>query len=700
MCKHIFYYVIFLLAGWHAGPHTVQAQCTSQVTHISGTQVINCVNVTVTSFGETDVLPSYCPSVTTPYLIGYSFANGNGDGGYTFNFSPPINAATLNFSGISNTFPSSEEVMLFVNGTHYPIPTAGSLNACDAMALLTPGGNVGGCIGCSVSGWSGTNIVGPISTLTVFDTISGAPAGCLFSLYICNPVVPAGGTVDLGNDTTLCPGNNLLLDATVAGSTYHWQDNSTNSTFNVTTPGTYYVAVNTGCGIIYDTIVVNFTNSAVVDLGPDQSICAGNTVLLDATFPGATYAWQDASTNPTFNVTATGTYFVEVSNICGTDYDTIVVNIAPSPVVDLGPDQSLCPGDTLMLDVATTGATYLWNDHTTNPTYLVTTPGTFWVELDLNGCIGADTINVSFGTAASVDLGNDTTICLPNSYILNGSTPGSTYLWQDNSTNPTLNVTATGTYWIQVTNSCGVAGDTIDLIFNTPPIVSLGNDSILCLGQVINYDVTIPGATYEWQNNSTQPVFTVTTPGVYWVELNTGGCIDADTVNIQYYNLNIANWNIDTVLCDGTTISLDATSTNATYLWQDNSMNSTYTVTTPGDYKVTIFTPCGNFTDSAKVEYRNCECYLYIPNAFTPNQDELNQYYSPITACILKNYRLIIFDRWGREIFVTEDPMVKWDGTDNGIPYPMGVYAYQVEFEYNIPHSLPETRIGHVNLLR
>jgi gliding motility-associated-like protein len=700
MHKHIAFYVVFLLVCSQADLNSLHAQCTNQVTHTSGTQVINCVNITATPFGGADVLPSYCPGVTTPYLIGYSFANGNQSGGYTFNFSPPVSAVTLNFSGLSNTPPSSEEIMLFVNGVHYSIPAAGTTNLCDGMAVLTPGGNIGGCVGCSVSGWSGTNITGPISTLTVYDTISGVPNGALFSLYFCNAVAGSGGTVDLGNDTTLCTGNNLLLDVTTAGSTYLWQDNSTNPTFNVTTPGTYFVEVTTSCGTIYDTIVVNFTNAAVVNLGPDQSICTGNTLLLDATFPGATYTWQDASINPTYNVTTSGTYFVEVTNNCGTDYDTIAVNIASNPVVDLGPDQSFCPGDTLVLDVTTAGATYLWNDNSTNPIYEVTASGIFWVEVDLNGCTDIDSVNITLSTTVSVNLGNDTSLCLPNSYLLNGTTPGATYLWQDNSINPTFNATTTGTYWIQVTNSCGVSGDTIDLTFNVTPTVSLGNDSTLCAGATVNYDVTTAGATYQWQNNSTQSTFTVSTSGTYWVEVDIAGCTDADTVNIQYYNLNIAHLGIDTTLCDGETIILDATSSNATYLWQDNSTNPTYTVTAPGDYGVLVLTPCGNFTDSVRIEYQNCECHLYIPNAFTPNLDELNQYYSPVTVCNMRTYRFVIFDRWGKEIFATEDPTAKWDGSNNGIPYPIGVYAYHLEFEYNIPHSLHETRIGHVNLLR
>ncbi len=94
---------------------------------------------------------------------------------------------TLNFSGISNITGAQEVVVLTLNGTHFPVPNIGIPNGCDSLATLTPSGNIGGCSGCSASGWSNTTISGPITSLSVLDSvISGVPAGVIFSLYICN----------------------------------------------------------------------------------------------------------------------------------------------------------------------------------------------------------------------------------------------------------------------------------------------------------------------------------------------------------------------------------------------------------------------------------------------------------------------------------------------------------------------------------
>ena len=164
------------------------AQCTTshQVTHMSGSVVINGINVTVTSSGNVMNLTTYCPE-TLPYLTGYAAGPGSGTGSFTFNFVPAVDSVRLNFSGLSNSGSSVERIILRKNGVHYAIPAPGTANGCDALAVLTASGDVEGCVGCGVSGWKGTRIGGPISQMVVVDTvISGTPNGALFSLFFAN----------------------------------------------------------------------------------------------------------------------------------------------------------------------------------------------------------------------------------------------------------------------------------------------------------------------------------------------------------------------------------------------------------------------------------------------------------------------------------------------------------------------------------
>lgn len=164
------------------------AQCitNNQVTHLSGSVIINGINVTVSFSGIVTNNSSYCTE-TYPYFIGYNPGPGSGTGSYTFDFSPAIDSVRLNFSGISNSSSSSERVVIRKNGVHYAIPQPGVVSICDALAVLTAEGDIEGCVGCGTSGWKGTSIGGPISQLVVVDTVlSGNPNGSIFSIFFAN----------------------------------------------------------------------------------------------------------------------------------------------------------------------------------------------------------------------------------------------------------------------------------------------------------------------------------------------------------------------------------------------------------------------------------------------------------------------------------------------------------------------------------
>jgi type IX secretion system substrate protein len=168
--------------------NNMNAQCLNQVSHVSGTEIVNGINVTVTSGGSVDTFYTYCPEVTKPYFIGYDWTTEtSNDGAYSFQFDPLVDSLTLNFSGISNNSNGHEIIKLEVNGSHYPIPQIGNYNNCDPLAVLTANGNISGCFDCGVSGWAGTTLTGPIKSLTVKDSVgAGITGGSLFSIFICN----------------------------------------------------------------------------------------------------------------------------------------------------------------------------------------------------------------------------------------------------------------------------------------------------------------------------------------------------------------------------------------------------------------------------------------------------------------------------------------------------------------------------------
>jgi len=103
--------------------------------------------------------------------------------------------------------------------------------------------------------------------------------------------------------------------------------------------------------------------------------------------------------------------------------------------------------------------------------------------------MGIDSIYILSATPSS--LGNDTTICQGGNLLLNATATGATYLWQDNSTNPTFNVTQAGTYWVHVTNACNTFDDTITVAYDTAPILTSSSNLSICKGSAA-YPSTTP----------------------------------------------------------------------------------------------------------------------------------------------------------------------------------------------------------------
>ncbi len=510
--------------------------------------------------------------------------------------------------------------------------------------------------------------------------------------------------LDLGNDTTLCPGVTLTLDATALNATYLWQDNSTAPTITVTQAGTYSVQLTTNCGVLTDNIVIDYTPPVVVNLGNDTSLCPSATLTLDATTPNATYLWQNNSTAATLTVTQAGTYLVQVTTNCGVFTDDIVVVYTAPVILDLGNDTTLCPGATLTLDAAALNATYLWQDNSTAPTITITQAGTYNVQVTTGCGTLNDNIAITYDVPPSVNLGNDTLLCPGVTLPLDATFANATYLWQNSDTTAVFNVTQAGTFNVSVSNACGTAADAVVVDYIAPVIVDLGNDTALCPGAALTLDATALNATYLWQDGATAAIYTTTQAGTYSVLVTTTCGTIGDEITIDSWALPTVNIGIDSIYCEGDVVVLDATSPLASsYLWHDGSVSPTLDLVESGTASVTVSNSCGTATDAVTAVFENCECYLYMPNSFTPNGDGRNDLFAPFTGCAFEGYQFSVFDRWGELVFTaTSTTSLGWDGTYKGELAAPGVYVYSIKYLPNdVAKGSTEKQVkGSVTLLR
>ena len=409
--------------------------------------------------------------------------------------------------------------------------------------------------------------------------------------------------INLGNDTTLCDGEILSLEATTPNATYSWQDGSTDANLDITQSGTYWVDVTVNNCTTRDSIDVIFISATGINLGDDQTLCEGDELILDAMASGATYEWQDGSTDATFTVTNAGLYWVDVIFGNCSARDTIVIDYQAPPDLDLGNDLSICAGENLSLDATTPGATYQWQDGSTGATFDVSSEGQYWVTITLGPCIVSDTINISFDTSLSIDIGEDAEICEGDSFVIDATTPNATYEWQDRSTDLTFTATQSGTYWVEVSIGSCTATDSIDITVKPSPLVNLGNDITLCDGQMLDLDATLSNATYSWQDGSMDATFSVEQAGIYWVDVTVDGCTTRDSIEVIFgSNLDI-DLGQDTVLCAGNILTLGVNIPGALYTWQNGSTNSIQNVNQTGEYWVEVDVNGCTDSDTIYVEF-------------------------------------------------------------------------------------------------
>jgi gliding motility-associated-like protein len=342
----------------------------------------------------------------------------------------------------------------------------------------------------------------------------------------------------LSGPASLCSGNTAMLTAAGTGTgTYLWNTGAVSATIPIDKPGTYSVRF-TLPGGCYSEMSRTISTGILpaFSLGADTVLCAGDTFVLKApTGAGMTYTWQDGSTGASFTVNQSGIYWLEIVQNGCRSRDSVSVTNAPKPLVSLGPDTTLCLGNTLLLSAGNPGMKYRWQDNTTASTYTVRAPGNYWVDVEnAAGCITRGTIQVAYLSPPTIFLGNDTTLCAGQTLILNKSLPGVKYLWQDGSILADFTITRPGKYWLKASLDVCSESDTLTVSYLPPPPVVFSGDTVLCRGTTLLLSALTPGATYHWQDGSTGASMLAEQEGDYWVTVRRGSCITTSTRRVSY----------------------------------------------------------------------------------------------------------------------------------------------------------------------
>jgi gliding motility-associated-like protein len=302
------------------------------------------------------------------------------------------------------------------------------------------------------------------------------------------------------------------------------------------------------------------------------------------------------------------------------------------------------------------------------------------------------------------ELGPDTALCYGEPLLIDATMPcNAVYTWENGSAYPLRNITQPGIYSINIQLGCSVISDEIRVSWYPEPMLPLPTDTVICPDGSVLLDAGEGYDHYLWQDGTTQPSLLADQVGIYWVEVTDGkGCTIRDTVNISALGPPAVDLGEDRNLCFGDSIVLNAGNDNiySKYLWNDNSTWRFLAVNQDGTYRVEVSNPCDTRSDEIEIKFRSCIPLLTVPNAFTPNQDGLNDFFLA-SGVNISYFRMQVFNRWGELLFETNDLSEGWDGRKNGINCPSDIYVWLAYYEseaLDIP--VRETLKGNVVLLR
>ena len=221
-------------------------------------------------------------------------------------------------------------------------------------------------------------------------------------------------------DTTVCPSVVVTFDSKIntgGNTTVVWSDGASGRTANITTPGLYWVKVTVGLCSTRDSFTIkNFPYE--FKMGKDLRYCEKIDTTLTITLPNVTkIVWNKEVTGPVFRLTAPGKVVVELhnSNDCP-EKDSIEVKLFPNPIVNLGPDTSLCLSEMPTLDAGAGMIAYLWNTGATSQKIIGYDSGLYWVKVkDPEGCVNRDSVNLNKRKDAFPSI-----IFMPNAFTPNG----------------------------------------------------------------------------------------------------------------------------------------------------------------------------------------------------------------------------------------------------------------------------------------
>lgn len=571
---------------------------------------------------------------------------------------------------------------------------------------------------------------------------------------------------DLGDDYSTCSFP-VTVNAPIADGVFTWNNGEDGESITVNTPGWTWLEINQdGCSGI-DSIYIEQTVFDTVNLGPNQTVCT-LPITLSSDITGSDYLWNTGETTASIEATTAGTYSVSVTQNGCESSDEVEIILDDEIPLDLGNDLAICDFP-ITLDSPVAGVNYAWSNGETGSSATFNSPGTATLNIELDGCTGSDSIELSLFEPDDPNIPDTLESCIAP-VILSTNLQNATWVWSTGDQTESTEVQETGWVYLNfIQNDCDFMDSTYVIIdnvfeFNIPteletcnfPVTFVptvvadefqwshgGNTAATefttsgtytltatfdgCVGnrdiavsQIPHQTAQLPDSTavcelpvdlfsgapnadsHTWNTGSTANTVSANQEGYYRVDVLHNTCASVDStwvVQIPQPTVSIFPSTHD--ICEGQTASIRPVVQHAdAFIWSHGASSINTTIDTQGFYAIDVENECGSDYAEVEVLVSDCDHQLYIPNAFSPNEDGINDLFG-VVAHNFKNGHLMIFSRQGELVFETEHALTeKWNGSIKEMDYysTSSVFVYLFEGETILGEKV--TQQGTVTIIR
>jgi gliding motility-associated-like protein len=400
-----------------------------------------------------------------------------------------------------------------------------------------------------------------------------------------------------------------------------------------------------------------------------------------------------------------------------TDSASMMVEVKPRPIDSalLSLDSIQCANQNLFnfeygTDDASIVSTWSFGDGNTangnSVTHTYASEGAYEITLeatDGSGCYDVYQDSVRLVAQPANDFsGLDASSCLGYDAIsLSALVAGGEWIGDNVDANGLFSPVTLGANEVAYTIESEGCSDTVRKtinIFDLPRFL-IGPDTSICSGTSFTKRIDKENTTILWSTGDTDSFTEVSSDGILWAQRLANGCVFRDSMVVAVISPPVIVLGPDTLLCGGGQKIIDVRSSEATYIWSDGySGGGERVITSTGSYSVIVENKCGTATDDINLEFLPYACDIFMPNAFSPNGDGLNDVFRPSGNIIMKSME--VYNRWGELLYESSGETFAWDGNANGQRVQQGVYFFIIRYDKPDEEGLtPITLSGKIQLV-